>query len=93
MLDDVVRHIDALYELGAEDVAGFGSDFDGIEAWPEGLGDPSGFPALLDRLAFARLYAGAAGKTGRREPLARAQGGRSRAEGFLKAHQMHSLPK
>ncbi len=51
VLDDVVRHIDALYELGAEDVAGFGSDFDGIEAWPEGLGDPSGFPALLDRLA------------------------------------------
>ena len=47
----VVRNSDARYELGAEDVAGFGSDFGGIEAWPEGLGDPSGFPALLDRLA------------------------------------------
>ncbi len=54
-LDDVVRHIDALYELGAEDVVGFGSDFDGIESWPEGLGDPTGFPALLSRLA-ARGY-------------------------------------
>lgn len=54
-MDDVVRHIDALYELGAEDAVGFGSDFDGIEAWPEGLGDPTGFPALLDRLA-ARGY-------------------------------------
>ena len=49
-LDDVVRHIDALFELGGEDVVGFGSDFDGIERWPEGLGDPSGFPALLDAL-------------------------------------------
>ena len=49
-LDDVVRHIDALCELGGEHVIGFGSDFDGIERWPEGLGDPSGFPALLEAL-------------------------------------------
>ena len=49
-LDDVVRHIDAICEMGGERVLGFGSDFDGIEAWPEGLGDPSGFPALLDAL-------------------------------------------
>ncbi len=49
-LDDVVRHIDALMELGAEHVLGFGSDFDGIEVWPEGLGDPTGFPALLEAL-------------------------------------------
>ena len=50
-LDDAVRHIDALCELGAEHIVGFGSDFDGIDAWPEGLGDPTGFPALLDALA------------------------------------------
>lgn len=49
-LDDVVRHVDALCELGGEDAVGFGSDFDGIERWPAGLGDPSGFPALLDAL-------------------------------------------
>ena len=49
-LDDVVRHIDALCELGGEHVVGFGSDFDGIETWPEGLGNPSGFPVLLDAL-------------------------------------------
>lgn len=49
-LDDVVRHIDAMMELGAEDVLGFGSDFDGIELWPEGLADPSDFPALIDLL-------------------------------------------
>lgn len=50
-LDDVVRHIDGLCELGAEHVVGFGSDFDGIESWPEGLGDPTGFPALLNELS------------------------------------------
>ena len=49
-LDDVVRHIDAICEMGGEHVLGFGSDFDGIEAWPDGLGDPTGFPALLDAL-------------------------------------------
>ena len=49
-LDDVLRHIDALCEMGAERNIGFGSDFDGIDVWPEGLGDPSGFPALIDLL-------------------------------------------
>ncbi|MBQ6373957.1 MAG: dipeptidase [Clostridia bacterium] len=49
-LDDVVRHIDAICEMGGEHVLGFGSDFDGIESWPEGLGDPSAFPVLLDAL-------------------------------------------
>ena len=49
-LDDVVRHIDAICEMGGERVLGFGSDFDGIEAWPDGLGDPTGFPRLLEAL-------------------------------------------
>lgn len=49
-LDDVLRHIDGICELGGEDIVGFGSDFDGIEAWPDGLGNPSDFPALLDLL-------------------------------------------
>ena len=49
-LDDVVRHVDELCAMGAEHVVGFGSDFDGIDAWPEGLGDPTGFGALLDAL-------------------------------------------
>ena len=50
-LDDVVRHIDAICEMGGEGVLGFGSDFDGIEVWPDGLGDPSGFPTLLEELS------------------------------------------
>ena len=49
-LDDVVHHIDALCELGAEHVLGFGSDFDGIEIWPDGLAHPGDFPTLLDAL-------------------------------------------
>ena len=50
-LDDVLRHIDAIASLGGIDVLGFGSDFDGIEAWPEGLANPSDFPALLELLS------------------------------------------
>ena len=49
-LDDVVRHIDEICAMGGEHVLGFGSDFDGIESWPEGLGDPTGFPMLLEEL-------------------------------------------
>lgn len=49
-LDDVVRHIDEMCELGAEHVLGFGSDFDGISAWPEGLAHPGDFVNLIDAL-------------------------------------------
>ena len=49
-MDDVLRHIDQICEMGGEEVLGFGSDFDGIEAWPEGLGNPSDFPNLLELL-------------------------------------------
>ena len=49
-LDDAVRHIDAICEMGGERVLGFGSDFDGIDTWPEGLGDPAGFPVLIEAL-------------------------------------------
>lgn len=50
-IDDMVRHIDAICEMGGERVLGFGSDFDGISTWPTGLGNPADFPALLDALA------------------------------------------
>ena len=49
-MEDAVRHIDAICEMGGEHVLGFGSDFDGIESWPDGLGDPTGFPTLLGEL-------------------------------------------
>ena len=50
-MDDVVRHIDEICALGGSGIVGFGSDFDGIDAWPEGLASPADFPKLLDRLA------------------------------------------
>ncbi|MGI6172416.1 MAG: dipeptidase [Christensenellales bacterium] len=46
-LDDVLRHIDGIAELGGIDVLGFGSDFDGIDASPEGLSSPDDFPKLM----------------------------------------------
>ena len=49
-LEDVVRHIDELMELGGEKAVGFGSDFDGMDRWPDGLGSPADLPQLLERL-------------------------------------------
>ncbi len=46
-LDDIFRHIDAICEMGGAKVLGFGSDFDGIDSWPEGLESPSDFPAVI----------------------------------------------
>ena len=57
-LDDVLRHIDGIAELGGIDVLGFGSDFDGIEKWPDGLASPADFPALielLDKHGYSRI--------------------------------------
>ena len=56
-LEDVYRHVDAILQLGGEDVVGFGSDFDGIDAWPEGLANAADFPALLNFLAARGGYA------------------------------------
>lgn len=49
-IDDVLRHIDGLAELGAIANIGFGSDFDGIDEWPDNLASPADFPRLIDRL-------------------------------------------
>lgn len=49
-LEDVVRHIDSICEMGGEDIVGFGSDFDGIDEWPAELPSPVGFPILMEAL-------------------------------------------
>lgn len=49
-IDEVVRHIDHMMQMGGEGKVGFGSDFDGIEHKPEGLKNPEDFPALIERL-------------------------------------------
>lgn len=50
-IEDVFQHIDAICEMGGERAVGFGSDFDGIERWPESLATPADFPRLI---AFMR---------------------------------------
>ena len=49
-LEDVLRNIDEICALGGEDVVGFGSDFDGIDVWPEGLDHSGKLPELLELL-------------------------------------------
>lgn len=49
-LDDIIENIDHICELGGENIVGFGSDFDGIDVWPEGCGDSRSFPMILDVL-------------------------------------------
>lgn len=57
-MGDVARHIDYIVQLGGINVVGFGSDFDGIDTWPDGLGDPSCFPVLIEKL-MGMGYSGA----------------------------------
>jgi membrane dipeptidase len=57
-LNTVIDHIDHMHQMGGAGMVGFGSDFDGIETKPEGLSDPSDYPALLGALV-KRGYTGA----------------------------------
>jgi membrane dipeptidase len=41
--------------MGGIDVLGFGSDFDGIELWPEGLAHPGDYENLIS-LLYAHGY-------------------------------------
>ena len=54
-IEDVVNCIDEICQMGGEKNVGFGSDFDGIESWPDGLGNPADFPRLIAALR-ARGY-------------------------------------
>lgn len=48
---DVVRHIYRIAEVAGVETVGLGSDFDGIDETPEGLGHVGDYPYLLDDLA------------------------------------------
>lgn len=50
-IDDVIDHIGHMCALGGERHVGLGSDFDGIELYPDGLHNPSDIDALLDRMS------------------------------------------
>lgn len=49
-LDRVVDHMAHMCALGGEHHVGLGSDFDGIDEYPEGLRHAGDVPALLDRM-------------------------------------------
>ena len=49
-LADVADHIDHIRDVAGVNAIGIGSDFDGVQGLPEGLGDVSRFPALFEEL-------------------------------------------
>lgn len=52
-MDDLMRHIGHIADLVGPQHIGLGSDFDGIHAWPEGLGGVQDYPNLRQALAKA----------------------------------------
>jgi len=49
-MKDAIRHIEYIAKIAGVEAVGFGSDFDGIPFWPEGLEDCTGLRILCDRL-------------------------------------------
>lgn len=49
-MEDVIRHIDYIAELGGIRNIGFGSDFDGIPSHIKGLEDASKYQDFIDAL-------------------------------------------
>jgi membrane dipeptidase len=49
-IDQVADHVDHVRGVAGVDHVGLGGDYDGNDAWPEGLGDVSGYPRLLAEL-------------------------------------------
>ena len=49
-LDHVIDHISYICDMGGESIVGLGSDFDGIDEYPEGLRNAGDIPALLERM-------------------------------------------
>lgn len=49
-VDDVLRHLEHICELGGVRHVGFGSDFDGIDEWTLGLETPQGYDLLENEL-------------------------------------------
>ncbi|OQB25252.1 MAG: Membrane dipeptidase (Peptidase family M19) [Firmicutes bacterium ADurb.Bin182] len=49
-IDDVIRHIDHFVQTGGIDCVGFGSDFDGMNTYPEGIENSAAYPDILNAL-------------------------------------------
>lgn len=50
-VDDVVTHLEHLRDVVGIEHVGIGADIDGVDVLPDGLGDVSTYPVLLDALA------------------------------------------
>jgi membrane dipeptidase len=50
-LADVVRHCEHVREVAGVEHVGVGGDYDGVEVLPQGMGDVTAYPALLEALA------------------------------------------
>ena len=50
-VDDVVAHVEHAREVAGIDHIGVGSDYDGVDRFPEAMGDVTGHAVLLERLA------------------------------------------
>ena len=46
-----MSHVEHARDVAGIEHIGLGSDYDGFDTFPEGVGDVSGFPVLLDALA------------------------------------------
>lgn len=54
-IEDVVRHIEHVINVGGIDCVAIGSDFDGMNRCPEGLCDSSGFVGITKALELLKL--------------------------------------
>ncbi len=45
--ETVLDHVDYICQMGGEKIVGFGSDFDGIDVYPDGLRHPGDLPHLI----------------------------------------------
>lgn len=50
-VDDVLRHLEHICTLGGAAHVGFGSDFDGIDRWTDGLEHPGRYARLAEEIA------------------------------------------
>ena len=58
-MSDLIRHIDAVCELGGEDILAIGSDFDGCSLFAEGIEDVSSIPKFcrfLEKNGFEQQF-------------------------------------
>ncbi len=49
-IDKIVEHIEYIVNLVGEDFVGFGSDFDGVPALPDGISGCDAYPEILNQL-------------------------------------------